>query len=60
MPKIVRTGTKENIDIAVEYFEGIYSDIGSFVTIPLIFLFTDKVLKELQIKVGGKHNVDLQ
>ena len=57
---MVLTGTKENIDIAVEYFEGIYSYIVSFVTIPLIFLFTDKVLKELQIKVGGKHNVDLQ
>ena len=60
MPKIVITGTKENIDIAEEYFEGIYSEISSFVTIPLIFLFPDRVFKELQIKVGEKHNVDLQ
>ena len=44
---------------ALQYFEGIYSNIGRFVTIPLIYMFPDLVLKELQIKVGGKHDVDL-
>ena len=57
--KIVFSGTSDNLMKALQYFEGIYSNIGRFVTIPLIYMFPDLVLKELQIKVGGKHDVDL-
>ena len=44
VPKIVFTGTKDNIDKAVQYFEDIYSDIGSIVTIPLVKLFDERFI----------------
>ena len=59
MPKIVLTGTQDNIENALTYFENIYSEIGSTETIPLVNLFAERIIKELQIKVGGKHKVDL-
>jgi hypothetical protein len=40
VPKIVLTGTLDNIKRAEEYFNDIYLDIGSIVTIPLISLFS--------------------
>ena len=60
MNKIVFTGTYDNVKKALQYFEDTYREIGSFVTIPLSLLFDENILKELQIKVGGRYNVDLQ